>query len=335
MTPSVLTRLAGVAVAFLIGSALVLAAASPVSAMDTEKVGIDAQAWYITPVTACTLPIGCPPEPAPQSVSLYPKGTLHIAVDGGQPAAHAYLKPDLTSIPAGANLRAGTMTLPVTQDLPFGNVRVESAAIVGCLITEPIIEGVEGGITEPPAYDCEQASSPAKLRKDAKSFTLDLAPFLRMWSAGTPALGIALVPAPGQASDANWQVTFNGKGTEATPRISATISYASTVENDGTDPLPPAGAVTAPPPIGGVDAAPPAVPEIGEAPEAPSPPPLPAGEPPAPEISPDSQADVARLVNTPWYSYGGVVYLPLVLVAAIAIIARSLTRPLKPKPLRA
>lgn len=335
MTPFALTRLAGVAAASLIGSALVLAVASPVSAMDTEKVGIDAQAWYITPVTACTLPVGCPPEPAPQSVSLYPKGTLHIAVEGGQSAAHAYVKPDLTSIPAGANLRAGTMTLPVTQDLPFGNARVESAAIVGCLITEPITDGVEGGITDPPAYDCEQASSPAKSRKDAKSFTLDLAPFLRLWSAGTPALGIALVPAPGQAPDANWQATFNGKGSEATPRISANISYAPTVETQGNDPLPPTEAVAAPPTSGGVDAGPPAVPEIGEAPEAVSPPPASAGGPPAPEVSSDSQAQVARLVNTPWYSYGGVVYLPLVLIAAIAIIARSLTRPLKPKPLRA
>lgn len=316
--------------ALLIGFPVTLTLAVPATAGETKKLGIDAQSWYITPVSTCTLPVGCPPAPVPQSVSPFPKGTLHIGVKGGQGSAHAYVKPDLDAIPIGASMRSGTMTLPVTQDLPLGNAQVETAAMVGCAVTEPITDGVEGGITQPPTFDCDEASEPVKIQKGAKSFSLDLAPFLRLWSTGAPALGIALVPAPDQQPDANWRVTLNGKDSEATPRISATVAYVQQSQS----PTPEPSADPTPPPTGGEQVSPPiGVPEIGPAPKEGTTPPVASAEPPRPELSPEPQHQAARLVNMPWYSYGGVVYLPLVLLVVAIVVARSLTRPLTARPL--
>lgn len=204
MRRAVPARLTRVAVAGLLGSVLALVWAAGAMAADTQKVGVEAQAWYWTPANACELPIGCPPAPVPNAVSTYSTGTLHIAVDAGQSAAHAYLKPDLLALPPGATLVSGKLTLPVAEDPQAGNVAAETAKVVGCLVTEPITDGVEGGVSKPPAYDCDQAQSAAKPGKNAKSFTMDLAPFLNAWNEGTPPLGIALVPAPEQAPESAW-----------------------------------------------------------------------------------------------------------------------------------
>lgn len=330
MKSRVAVRLAALVGSCLLGSSLIFSTGAA-AAEKTAKPDIDAQAWYVVSPSLCTLPVGCPPEPLPQAVSVYPKGTLHVSADQGQPSAVAYIKPDLFTIPAGVKLVSGRLTLPVTADLDHGNVQVENAEIVACLVTSPITDGVEGGLGEAPTYDCAQSKAPAKATKDARSFTVDLAPFLQAWSSGLPALGAALVPSPEQAADATWGVTFNGKDAEGTPRASFVVSFERTRETStpGTDSPP----VSSPPPVGSgpIDVpAPVAGPEIGEAPEGVGPPP--AAEP-NPELAPQQPIAAPRLVNMPWYTYDGVVYLPLVLLVGMALIARVLTRPLKPRPL--
>lgn len=332
-TAAWLTR---VAVAGLAGSVPALVWAAAAMAADTENVGIEAQAWYRTPADVCSAPIGCPPKPVPDAVSAYPRGTLHVEVDAGQPAAHAYLKPDLRTVSPDATPVSGRLTLPVTEGPQAGNIAVETATIVGCLVTEPITDGVEGGITTPPAYDCHQARSPAKPSKDATTFTMDLAAFLTAWHEGSPRLGIALVPAPDQAPGAGWQVTFNGKDTAATPRVSVSLTYDEH-DTGGGNASPPTRSSdpVVVPGSGGPETPPLADFALGAAPESVAPPPAVTGAVPEPAALPGRQAATPiRLVNMPWYSHGGVVYLPLAFLAGIALIARTLIKPVSPRPLR-
>lgn len=325
-------RMTHVAVAGLLGSLPALVWAADATAAGTQEVDIEAQAWYRTPVDTCELPIGCPPEPAPNAASTYPQGTLHIALDAGQPAAHAYLKPDLESVPLGAELSSGKLTLPLSEDPSSGNAAVATARVVGCLVTEPITDGVEGGLTKPPAYDCDQARSAAEPGKDAQAFTMDLAPFLDAWNEGLPPLGIALVPAPDRAPESSWQVTFNGKDTEASPRASVSVSFDEQATGGETASPPLPREPVAVPDSSGPEAPPPAEPGIGEAPKVADAPPAETGASPEPEVGPEQQAAAPRLVNMPWYTHGGVVYLPLALIAGIAAVARTLTRPVSPRP---
>lgn len=337
MNRTVPARLLHLTTAGLVASATALAWATPATAADTEKVDIAAQSWYRTRVNVCSAPIGCPPDPAPSAVSTFPKGTLHVALDAGQPAAHAYVKPDIESIPFGAKLLSGKLTLPVSEDPSSGNAAVETAKIVGCLVLDPITDGVEGGVTEPPAYDCEKAQAVAKPGKGAKTFTMDLAPFLNAWSTGLPPLGIALVPAPDQAADSSWQVMFNGKETEATPRASASVSFDEQTTSGGILPLPPptSGDPAVVPGFSGAEMPSLGEPDIGAAPEVADSPAAETGPAPEPEVAPEQPvAAPHRLVNMHWYTHGGVVYLPLVFLAGIAIVARTLTRPVSPRPLR-
>lgn len=331
-------RLIGLTGAGLVYCATALALAVPATAApETAEVGSAAEAWYITPAAAsCSAPVGCPPEPAPSQASTYPEGTLHVGVLSGQPSAHAYIDPDLNGLPPGAKPLSGTLTLPVSQDPNAGNAQAETAKLLACVVTEPVTDGVAGGTTDAPEYDCESGQSPAQLSKDAKSFTVDLAPIFEAWSAGEPDHGVALVPAEEQEPGAAWQLTFTGKEAEAEPKISATIAYETT-DTAGSIDMPPLPAETAP------GAGPPEVTELGEelqaaapegtgkAPEAASP--LAKGKGEAPDVASEQRA-AAGLTNTPWFTYPGVVYLPLAVFVVTAALGRALTRPLIPTTLR-
>jgi hypothetical protein len=51
---------------------------------------------------------------------------------------------------------------------------------------------------------------------------------------------------------------------------------------------------------------------------------------PAPRAAPARAAEPApyALINSPWYTYRGVVFLPLAFLVALSLTGRSLTRPL-------
>lgn len=167
-----------------------------------------AEAWYAdSPIDVCTSPLGCPPVSLPTSP--YPAHTLHVGLAGGQETARAYVLPNLVSLPYGAKFVSGTMTLPVTTSTNAGTVSPAAAKIQACLATAPIPDGTEGSTQAPPATSC---ATKAPLIYDVKKalFTLDLTPFLTVWSAGKPALGIALLPATGAPTD-SWHVSFNGR----------------------------------------------------------------------------------------------------------------------------
>lgn len=325
-------RVIGLTGVGLVSCATALAVAMPATAApETAEVGSAAEAWFMTPAAAsCSAPVGCPPEPAPSEASAYPEGTLHVGVLSGQPAAHSYIDPDLNGLPPGAKPLSGTLTLPVSQDPDAGNAQAETAKLLACVVTEPVTDGVAGGTTDAPEYDCESGQSPAQLSKDAKSFTVDLAPIFEAWSAGEPDHGVALVPAGKQEPGASWQLTFTGKEAKAEPKISATIAYEVTGTAGSMD-MPALPAET-PPEAGAPD-----VTELGEelaapegtgkAPEAASE--AATGKGKAPDVAPEQRA-AAGLTNTPWFTYPGVVYLPLAIFVVTAVLGRALTRPLIP-----
>jgi hypothetical protein len=307
-----------------------------------ESITVDsaAEAWYREAPKAqdgesaelpeapdpCTLPVGCPAGPVatdPPVAAAYPFGSLHVEASAGKPTAHAYISPDLTFLPVGSTPLSGKLTLPVGQQKNAGSYRIQDARLVACLTIEPVTDDVYGGIRKAPAYDCDLAMEKAAYQRKEDAFTVDLGPFLEMWSLATPNFGIALVPDPKLGPDASWHVSLNGDETESGKGASSEIVYqlAPVEAPVPTSPqAPERGAVSAPVTTtsGSAPGGPPALAEAA-----------PKGGAPAPAAAAvQPQAAPYALMNSPWYTYRGVVFLPLAFLVAISLCGRSLTRPL-------
>lgn len=282
----------------------------------TATVGDTAEAWYASsPVDMCTTPLGCPPAQVPTSP--YPADTLHVGVAGGQETARTYVVPNLLSLPFGATLTDGTMTLPVVTDTLAGTVSPASAKILACLATKPVTDGTQGSTQAPPDVDCKTS---AALKYDAKKnvFTVDLAPLLAAWSGGAPQFGIGLVPdtSKAQPSDA-WHVAFNGRKRTG-PHISSVISYTP----------PPATTVgsTAPPPTTTPSAptgvSTPTTPNVSLPPPTTQQPPAAAPQVAAPQPQPIAQP----VALTRPFQYPMAFLMPLALLAGAVFFVRLFTR---------
>lgn len=295
--------------------------------------GTAAEAWYRTlPVQApaeadpCTLPVGClPAAPAPLP-SQYAAGTLHVGVAGGAEESRTYLALDLSGVEPGAEVTGGTLTLPVATDPSAGTTAPDQAALRACAVTAPVEDGVDGSLTGAPPVDCATSSDAAFVPAEAgapAAFTVDLAPFAEVLSAGGSSL--ALVPAeePGEA----WHVAFSRRDRQAegaTP-ISASLQVAQeqTVEPAPAD----TGEAT-------FDDAPLTLDTPGlDAGASFAAPPLAAGEQPlsapvTPEVAaPTAQVPVAAVLAGP-FAYPAVFLLPLLVAGATGWTGRALTRDL-------
>jgi hypothetical protein len=326
--------LAGAAVAIALG---IVALPAPALAgqgtpdSHSATVSSSAEAWYTTlPASSCSLPVGCPPAPAPTAASAYTPGTLHVGVLAGAESARAYVKLDLSRLPLDAALTAGTLALPVSADQQAGNIAVDTAALRACLVTSPVTDGVEGGTGEVPKIDCGQAEAKVVGAATNAMFTVDLTHFLKAWSSGVPNQGVALVPDESQAQDAHWQVSFIGKKATASPRTSARVSYVIEHTN-GVLPTaglprvaPGIGEVQLPAPVLGGDLTP--VVNLEPAPE-------PVNGPAVTVASAGSAAlGTVWLAGTPWFAYRGVVYLPLLFLAGAVVMVKALARPVDTAP---
>src|SRR5206468_7362766 len=90
-------------------------AAAPVSADDaTATVPTLNEAWYVT--AQCALPTGCGAAGSSAPATPYPDGTLHVGIAAGTETDRTYLNLDLGSLPAGALLTGGTLTVPLDTD---------------------------------------------------------------------------------------------------------------------------------------------------------------------------------------------------------------------------
>lgn len=303
----------------------VLLVAAPASATESQVVvGDAADSWYASPpAVSCSVPVGCAPA---LPTTPFPAGTLHVGVVSGQESARAYVKPDLSVLPFDASLKEGLLVLPLSTDSRAGQVQPDTARLRACLVSKPITDGVEGGTSAAPTINCELAQSAAAQSTDRSSFLVDLAPFLQAWNAGTPQLGLALVPAATQETGATWHVSFDGKRSAAVAKVSSTLTY------DVPDPTP-AGTTPGPapstptavgpglPPLGGI-----AQPTPSLTPE----PVLPT--PAAPVTAPPAQhvAAPAAITTAAWYRNGAAVYMPLLLLCGIGLLVRAVARPVAP-----
>ena len=224
----------------------------------SATIGDNAEAWYASaPIDLCATPLGCPPEQAPTSP--YPANTLHVGVAGGQETARTYVLPDLFSLPVGATATDGVMTLPVDAANSDGTVAADSATMLACLAIAPFADGTAGASSAPPKVDCKTS---AKAKYDAKKgvFTVDLTPFFKAWSSGTPQLGIALLPDASKSSPTEtWHVTFNGRKLAGKKHIESDVIYTPPppVSTGGNTTTTPPAPTPANPPSVNVPAVPP------------------------------------------------------------------------------
>lgn len=313
--------------------------ASPGSAEDSIKVGSLAEAWYEKAEVAddapappevpdpCTLPIGCLPLPVPvpevpePASIVYPAGTLHIEATAGKRSALAFIVPDFASLPFDATILSGELVLPINKDPQSLNSNVETAKLRACVTTETVKDGDTGKPYGAPKFDCKLATSDARYDKDAGSFSVDLGPFISAWQAGTPNFGVAILPAADLGPEANFHVAVNGKdvakGKSAASFLK--IELAETPDIPDAPTVPPAipdvggGSFTPPASTSGPLETPPVTPPVT-----------------APEAAPPSATEPApyALLNSPWYTYRGVIFLPLAFLVAVGFSGRSLTRPL-------
>jgi len=300
-----------------------------------------AEAWYVaTPVTTpdtCGLPTGCLPVdtslcstfvgclpvafPA-LTEQIYPVGTLHLGVAAGQTSGQAFVVPDFTSLPYDAHVLRGTMSLPLSEAPEAGNASPDTAKAVACAVTSEVTDAVYGSLDPAPTYDCAKASAPLVFDAERHRFTIDLAPFLPLVRDHS-FKGLALTPAPDAAPTDAWQVSINGYKASEQTHLSTVVAYRvpvlQTSATDHHQPPPPL------PPITGTQSLPELPPVI--------PPVATTVVPPAPvptAADPLEPAPIA-LMNAPWYSYPGVVFLPLAFLGALALSGISLTRPLGSK----
>src|SRR5581483_2217412 len=123
-----------------------------------------------TPAGACSSPVGCGALGSPNP---WPAGTLHVSATLGQESARAYLRPDLSQVPAGATLESGRMTIPLDSAAQDGSLSPASATLRACLATAAFDDGVQGSLATAPAADCSVSTQVAV---GGASLAVDLAP---------------------------------------------------------------------------------------------------------------------------------------------------------------
>jgi hypothetical protein len=233
-------------------------------------------------------------------------------------------------VETGGQLLTAVMTIPVAAGTTDGTASPDTAHVVACLATTSFSDGQQGSTQAPPKIDCTKT---AAATYDAKKSTLtvNLGVFAQAWSAGTPPLGVALVPDPkaGQPSDA-WHVTINGRKRAGAPHVRTVLTYT---ESDlspsfgGVTSLPATGSSTTAAPL--AVSVPPAqlpAPSNGVPPMAP---PVVAGQqPPATTVA---QQPVAFTRGAP----PTVAFVaPLLLLAGGIFFARAFTRDATPLAVR-
>jgi hypothetical protein len=302
-----MTKRAGPAALLLAVAAAVL---WPLGAHAADDGGVevfmDAEAWYLE-LPPCTSLLDCSPLPP---LNAYPKNTLHVAVLGVQEMARTDVSFNFT-LPLGAELTAGVLTLPIDPEPADGSLLPGRANMVACLVTANI-EPVRGSLAAPPPADCG-TSAPALWNEQKMEFTVNLGPFVSKWVGGRGT--IALMPAAELPNPELWHVVFYDTEEESktAPPIKVTLEYTTTGGAE-TPPLPPQAQSEVPGFTGGVGFGP--FPQ----PSTPAPAPLPT----QPVVQPLYPGGFAG----PGFAYPLVWALPLVILAGFGALGRALTKEL-------
>jgi hypothetical protein len=206
--------------------------APAVSAPKSVTLPTAAEAWYqLTRVNSCSSPVGCLPADVPAVPALpdlpvdptvFPADTLHVAWGAGVELARSYVKLDLSSLPEGAKLVSGELTVPLIADPASGTVLADGAGVKACLVDGTITDGVAGSLGAAPNIDCS-TSSPLSAAGDR--YTVDLQPFVDAWASGTPDEGIALTPFESSSFQSVWAIAVPGRNAAGLPHIQAELQY--------------------------------------------------------------------------------------------------------------
>jgi len=300
----------------------------PIAQAEDQKIVPSVEAWY-QPNPTCGSPVGCvglgslPAQPpvqppvAPPSLTPYPAGSMHVAVDAGQETARSYLSFSLPLF--DATLTAASIDIPVDLTQADGSVTPEAAQIQICSF-QGSITAANGSIDQPPVASCSASAKASYLATGTPHFHADLTKLLPALSSGA---GLVLLPdAASVAPSDAWHVVFSAHDRADTAKTApATLSVSlSPIETPSFDETP----VVAPP----VTIAPPAIGSV-TLPVAPlEVPPAPTVQNPAPTV-PVQTVPQARTI-TVGYAYPTVWLLPLAFLLIVPLVARTLTKDLTP-----
>lgn len=210
--------------------ALLVALPLTAAAETATKVPNKEEAWFLAkkePLAelpdgdpTCDLPTGCNAAGnVTRQPSGHPEGTLVVAANAGDPDAQTFINFDTTTLPPGAIVTGGTVTLPIARDPEARNANPEAANMVACLVTGFIADGTDAGsFKDRPTIDDQVCSEVKQVEKkeetDPLVFTVDLERFGKEWSNGAFMSGITIMVNPEiepPAPDETWRVVFNSR----------------------------------------------------------------------------------------------------------------------------
>jgi hypothetical protein len=267
-----------VCVAGFVTSGLLATAGAAPAAAKAMVVPVDRQD-YTTPVTTTNPYDG-------STIDAYDgdPSSIHVAIQGGQPAATSYVHVAIDYIPPGAAATGVVMTLHLTQQSDASNkgvyeiynVNNSQAIIEACALTSELPGSFDA--QKPPGYDCQHGSAVGKQSKDGQTWTFDLRGLLGYWHQHGNT-GAALIGIGSGDNSQTWQVAFYKSRSAANVAFTApTTPVAPATSSGGNHVTGGTGTGHAPPPVGGapagstvVPAAPPAAAGIGSPPAASAP----------------------------------------------------------------
>jgi hypothetical protein len=281
--------------------------------------------WYRSSV-ACGTPLGCPTAP-----STYPEGTRHVGVQLGSEESRSYLQLDLTTVPDGARLTGGLLTVPL-GGVEDGTASPDTSAVLACVAFDPVATADGTYTASPPEPSCSAASAPSRyvaaVGTSPAELVFDLKPLVTLWQTAIVRGVVVLLPQPGAAVTDTWHVAFSGVSrTGGVAKPKAILQYDASASPTPTSGLPPQPSVDVPVAQPGNPVLPGLGPTGAPLPQAPqAQPPVVATAPPAVI---DQPADVVPVsVVLPRFRYPGVFLLPLLFAAVGVWLARALTREL-------
>lgn len=162
---------------------------------------------YVADHTVANPQGGAPTDPYNNDPS-----SIHVAIDGGQEFARSFVHLALDYLPADSQASAATMTfVPTGQSdasntgvYPIYNINTSQAIVQACVLTSELPAVFDPN--NPPAYNCELASSVGKANSDG-SWTFDLKNLIAYWNTHGNT-GAALIPVGSGDPSQNWAVAF-------------------------------------------------------------------------------------------------------------------------------
>lgn len=299
---------------------------------DTTCVTMEVEAWYHTVASSSDVP----PIAGAPAFSPYAEKTMHIGATSGREDSRTYVTLDLVDLPLGATINGGVLVLTLNE----AETRTpETVQMEACSVIEPPENNQEGSFDTPPEHDCSARSEAVLKKKPRPFFTVDLEPFATSLTSGAD--GLVLLPTERTSEEgASWHVGLYAKNnaSEDAVAIAAALEYevidltgpgqfdpvAGAIDPPGGDEADLGSSGFDPSAFGSSDA-----PSFGGSPDLGDiglPDTASATEPV--DVGAQAAAPVALVVPR----YAAIWYLPIVLMAGVALVGSVLTRKIEIRP---